>query len=290
MTRPDATLRAMRQLPSASPGSTSWPATRASRPTASACSPSNPAAGTVASTAWASATSALTSCWRASASSHAQAGLPRSWSSSWAPRPTMAAAGTSRRTGRMAPTSCLTVSRVATASSSSIESNARRCRPAKIPVWSITIRTASKVRSGRPEARSLPRHKVSTVGRKPWSVRASPPATFPAIVQASCRLASRSPNPPTPATPWRWPPDRPGPMAGLDPKGTSPPTARQETGPGGDRPGRHTPNPHPPGGGTGRRVQQLDASGVTCPLHAGSLPRTPPTLWDAREAICAAAS
>jgi hypothetical protein len=32
------------------------------------------------------------------------------------------------------------------------------------PVWAITIRTASKIRSGRSETRSLLRHKVSTVG------------------------------------------------------------------------------------------------------------------------------
>jgi hypothetical protein len=29
-----------------------------------------------------------------------------------------------------------------------------------------------------------------------------------------------------------------------------------------------------------RRVQQLDATGVICPLHAGSLPHHPPTPWD----------
>jgi hypothetical protein len=70
MTRSAATLRAMRQLPSTSPGSTSWPATRASRPTASACWPSNCSSLTVASTTVASPTSALTSWSRASASSH----------------------------------------------------------------------------------------------------------------------------------------------------------------------------------------------------------------------------
>jgi hypothetical protein len=30
----------------------------------------------------------------------------------------------------------------------------------------------------------------------------------------------------------------------------------------------------------GRRVQQLDARGVSCPLHAGSLPHHPPASWD----------
>jgi hypothetical protein len=34
-----------------------------------------------------------------------------------------------------------------------------------------------------------------------------------------------------------------------------------------------------------RRVQQLDATGVSCPLHAGSLPRRPPASWDLRERL-----
>jgi hypothetical protein len=95
----------------------------------------------------------------------------------------------------MAATSWVTVSWVATASSSRVESSARRWRPASTPVWAITARTASKIRSGRSEARSLVRHKVSTVGWKPRSVRASPQATFQAMLQASCRVASRSDNP-----------------------------------------------------------------------------------------------
>ena len=95
----------------------------------------------------------------------------------------------------MAATSWVTVSWVATASSSRVESSARRWRPASTPVWLITARTAAKIRSGRSKARSLVRHKVSTVGWKPRSVRASPQATFQAMLQASCRVASRSDNP-----------------------------------------------------------------------------------------------
>jgi hypothetical protein len=39
------------------------------------------------------------------------------------------------------------------------------------------------------------RHKVSTVGWKPRSATASPQATFQAMLQASCCVASRSDNP-----------------------------------------------------------------------------------------------
>ena len=63
--------------------------------------------------------------------------------------------GTTRRTRRIAATSWVTVSWVATASSSSVESNARRVLPLRTPVASITCRTASKIRSGRSELRSL---------------------------------------------------------------------------------------------------------------------------------------
>jgi hypothetical protein len=95
----------------------------------------------------------------------------------------------------MAATSWVTVSWVATASSSKVESNPRRWRPASTPVWAITARTAATIRSGRSEARSRLRHKVSTVGWKPWSVRASPQATFQAMFWRSCAAASRSDNP-----------------------------------------------------------------------------------------------
>jgi hypothetical protein len=90
--------------------------------------------------------------------------------------------GSSRRTRRIAATSCVTVSWVATASSSRVESTARRVRPVSTPVLAMTWRTASKMRSGRSEARSLARHKVSTLGWNPGSVNASPQATFQAML------------------------------------------------------------------------------------------------------------
>jgi hypothetical protein len=68
---------------------------------------------------------------------------------------TAAAPGTSRAAWRMAETSWVTVSWVATASSRIVESTARRRRPRKIPVSSTTFRTASLTRCGRPEAASL---------------------------------------------------------------------------------------------------------------------------------------
>jgi hypothetical protein len=89
----------------------------------------------------------------------------------------------------------VTVSWVATASSNKVESSARRWRPLRTPVWAITARTAAKICSGRSEARNRLRHKVSTVGWKPWSVKASPQATFQAMLQAICCAASRSDNP-----------------------------------------------------------------------------------------------
>ena len=87
------------------------------------------------------------------------------------------------------------VSWVATASSSSVESSARRVRPVSTPVTCTTWRTASKIRSGRSEARNLARHNVSTLGWKPRSVNASPQATFQAMLHASCWQASRSDRP-----------------------------------------------------------------------------------------------
>ena len=65
----------------------------------------------------------------------------------------LGAPGTTRRTRRIAAISWVTVSWVATASSSRVESRARRVLPFKTPVASITERTASKIRSGRSELR-----------------------------------------------------------------------------------------------------------------------------------------
>jgi hypothetical protein len=48
----------------------------------------------------------------------------------------------------------VTVSWVATASSSTVESNARRVFPVNTPVWATTCPTTSKIRRGRSEAAS----------------------------------------------------------------------------------------------------------------------------------------
>jgi hypothetical protein len=54
----------------------------------------------------------------------------------------------------MTATSWVTVSWVATASSRTVESSARRVLPVSTPVSATTVRTASKIRSGRAEAAS----------------------------------------------------------------------------------------------------------------------------------------
>jgi hypothetical protein len=87
------------------------------------------------------------------------------------------------------------VSWVVTASSNSVESNARRWRPARTPVACTTWRTAAKIRSGRAEARNRARHKVSTVEWNPGSVNPSPQATFQPMCWVSCAVASRSLKP-----------------------------------------------------------------------------------------------
>lgn len=65
-----------------------------------------------------------------------------------------AASGTSRRARRIAAISCVTVSWVATASSSTVESSARRVFPFSTPVSATTARTASKIRFGCSEGAS----------------------------------------------------------------------------------------------------------------------------------------
>jgi hypothetical protein len=59
-----------------------------------------------------------------------------------------------RATRRIAAISWVTVSWVATASSSTVESSARRVLPESAPVAATTSRTASKIRFGRAEAAS----------------------------------------------------------------------------------------------------------------------------------------
>jgi hypothetical protein len=96
---------------------------------------------------------------RAALSSQAMRGLPGS-SQSWAWQCSPmnpSAPGTAARTRRIAAISWVTVSWVATASSSTTESSAVRLRPASTPVAATTCRTASKIRFGLSEARSRPR-------------------------------------------------------------------------------------------------------------------------------------
>ena len=76
---------------------------------------------------------------------------------------TSAAPGTSRRTRRIAPISWVTVSWVATASSSTVESSARRVLPVSAPVCATTALTASKIRLGRSEAANRRRQYVNVV-------------------------------------------------------------------------------------------------------------------------------
>ena len=67
---------------------------------------------------------------------------------------------------------------VATASSSTVESNARRVFPVSTPVSATTSRTASKIRFGRSEPASRRRQYVNVVGWNPPAVTGSPQAAF----------------------------------------------------------------------------------------------------------------
>jgi hypothetical protein len=96
---------------------------------------------------------------------------------------------------RIAATSWVTVSWVATASSKTVESSTRRHRPANTPVASTTSRTTSKIRRGRAEVRSRARQYTSTVGWNPSSSSRSPQATFQAMSRRSALMASRSLKP-----------------------------------------------------------------------------------------------
>ena len=144
----------------------------------------------------ASLTSAETRASRAALSSQAIRGLPGS-SQSWAWHAaaiSSAAPGTSRRTRRTAAISWVTVSWVATASSRTTESNARRVLPLSTPVCAITcpdrvedpLRT---VRGAQPVAPHRQRRRVEPS----WSI-GSPQATFHRRSQRSAchRLACRS--------------------------------------------------------------------------------------------------
>jgi hypothetical protein len=82
-----------------------------------------------------------------------------------------------------------------TASSSTVESRARRVLLESTPEVLITSRTASKMRCGRFDARSLLRHNTSTVGWKASSPIPRPQATFQEMLVSSWRQASLSDSP-----------------------------------------------------------------------------------------------
>lgn len=71
---------------------------------------------------------------------------------------------TSRPTRRIAAINWVTVSWVATASSSTVESSARRCFPRSTPVSITTALIASKIRFGRSELARRRRQYVNVVG------------------------------------------------------------------------------------------------------------------------------
>ncbi len=79
---------------------------------------------------------------------------------------------------RIADTSWVMVSWVATASSSTVESSALRCLPLSTPVARTTSRTASKIRCGRAERASRRRKYDSSDGSNAVSCRPSPHAAF----------------------------------------------------------------------------------------------------------------
>ena len=89
----------------------------------------------------------------------------------------------------------MTVSWVATASNSTVESSARIVLFDSAPHSAATSRTASKIRSGHPLARSLWRHSVNTLASKPPSSMPSPAAAFQRTSQRSRSSASRSEHP-----------------------------------------------------------------------------------------------
>jgi hypothetical protein len=195
----------------------------------------------------------------------------------------MAAAGTSRRTRRMAPTSCVTVSWVATASSS-VESNAHRCRPAKTLVWAINRphRLEDPLRPVRGPKPAAPQGQHR--GMKALVGQGQPAGNLPSDVlpKLRARLPIRQPL-------QRLQHHDRGHLIGRDRRPTT--TRREQVseqlvreqllaviGQEGkyrariDQVAAH-----------GGRVQQLDARGVICPLHEGSLPQHPPASWGLRD-------
>jgi len=103
-----------------------------------------------------------------------------------------AAPGTSRATRRIALISWVTVSWVATASASTVESTARRRRPIKIPVCPITALTASLTRYGRADPAIRLRQCTRVDGSNPGSSSAAPIAAFHRTSNRTASAASRS--------------------------------------------------------------------------------------------------
>ncbi len=103
-----------------------------------------------------------------------------------------AAPGTSRATLRIAETSWVTVSWVATASAKMVESTARRRRPRSTPVSRTTLRTASLIRSGRAERAIRFRQYTSDDGSNPGSSSGTPAAAFHRTSNRAASAASRS--------------------------------------------------------------------------------------------------
>jgi hypothetical protein len=91
---------------------------------------------------------------------------------------TSPAPGTTRATFRIAATSWVTVSWVATASSNTAGSTHRFRRPRKIPVCAMSSATASNTRSGRSEAAIRLRQYTRTDGSKLIASSDRPQATF----------------------------------------------------------------------------------------------------------------
>ncbi len=81
---------------------------------------------------------------------------------------------------------------MATASSSTVESNARRVFPRSAPVSATTVLTASKIRSGEPLAARRRRQYVSVVGWNAAAVTANPTAAFHRRSNVTASAASRS--------------------------------------------------------------------------------------------------
>ena len=103
-----------------------------------------------------------------------------------------AAPGTSRATRRIAETSWVTVSWVATASAKIVESTARRRRPRGTPVSATILRTASLIRSGRADLAIRFRQYTSDDGSNPGSSSGAPIATFHRTSNRAAPAASRS--------------------------------------------------------------------------------------------------